>query len=80
MYTFQRLQEQCHATKKYIADNECSKDFRNTVKENDVIFELVPPHQYKSNDAERAIGMFKNYVWHVWLHVIKTSQFVNGTD
>ena len=47
--------------KKYILDNECSLKFKTTLTENNVIYELVPPHQHRRNAAERAIRTFKNH-------------------
>ena len=59
--TFQRLHHQGNGMNKYILDNECSKDFQNTLQEHNVSFELVPPHQHRRNAAERAIRTFKNH-------------------
>ena len=35
---------------------------KNEVKDNNVTFELVPPHQHRRNAAERAIRTYKNHV------------------
>ena len=42
-------------------DNECSAKFKNTLAENKLKYELVPPHQHRRNAAERAIRTFKNH-------------------
>ena len=42
-------------------DNECSAKFKSTLKEHNIAYELVPPHQHRRNVAERAIRTFKNH-------------------
>ena len=48
-------------TNKYILDNECSTLFKLTLLEENITYELVPPHQHRRNTAERAIRTFKNH-------------------
>ena len=42
-------------------DNEFSAKFKNTLAENKLKYELVPPHQHRYNAVERAIRTFKNH-------------------
>ena len=48
-------------TTHYILDNECSLAFKYTLRKEDIIFKLFPPHQHIRNAAERAISTFKNH-------------------
>ena len=50
------------ATTHYILDNECSKAFKNALKNEQVTFELVPSNQHCRNAVERAIRTFKNHL------------------
>ena len=45
----------------HILDNECSEDMKTTFRENDVIFQLVPPYVHRRNAAERAIQTWKDH-------------------
>ena len=45
----------------YIQDNEISKDLKYCFSENDIKFQLVPPHNHRANAAERAIQTFKSH-------------------
>jgi hypothetical protein len=56
-----RLTNNGIATTHYILDNECSSAFKDTLRQHDITFELVPPHQHRRNAAERAIRTFKNH-------------------
>jgi hypothetical protein len=56
-----RLTKNGIATTHYILDNECSAAFKETLRQHDITFELVPPHQHRRNAAERAIRTFKNH-------------------
>jgi hypothetical protein len=47
--------------KLHVLDNECSQDFRDTIRLNGMIFQLVPPHDHQRNLAEKAIQTFKEY-------------------
>ena len=46
----------------YILDNECSKAFKNALKNEQVTFELVPPNKHRYNAAERAMRTFKKHL------------------
>ena len=56
-----RLTKNGDVIKKYILDNECSAKFKDILTENEIEYELVPPHQHRRNAAERAIRTFKNH-------------------
>ena len=56
-----RIVNNGQAVTHYISDNECSSLFKHTLKEAEITFELVPPHQHRRNAAERAICTFKNH-------------------
>ena len=45
--------------KHYVLDNEASKLLMDTMTNQNITFELVPPHQHRRNAAERAIRTFK---------------------
>ena len=45
----------------YILDNEFSTELEEKMKENNVQFQLVPPHIHRRNAAERAIQTFKHH-------------------
>ena len=45
----------------YIMDNEASKELKETMTQQRINFELVPPHTHRRNAAERAIRTFKNH-------------------
>ncbi len=49
------------APKQHILDNECSNDFKEAIKTNNMTYQLVPPHDYQRNKAEKAIQTFKDY-------------------
>jgi hypothetical protein len=42
-------------------DNEASAALKNFFTENDIAYQLVPPHCHRRNAAERAIGTFKEH-------------------
>ena len=42
-------------------DNEASQLLKNFLADNQVDFQLVPPHAHRRNSAERAIRVFKNH-------------------
>jgi hypothetical protein len=64
--------------KHHIMDNECSKEFKATIKKNNMTYQLVPPHNHQRNLAEKAIQTFKahfisilcgtdtNFPLHLW--------------
>ncbi len=58
----QALIDRLHANivpKHHILDNECSEDFKTTIKNNNMTYQLVPPHDHHRNKAEKAIQIFK---------------------
>jgi hypothetical protein len=42
-------------------DNEASNALKQTMRDKDIDFQLVPPHTHRRNAAERAIQTFKNH-------------------
>ena len=46
----------------YILDNEHSQDLKDTFLNEQVKFQLVPPHVHRRNAAERAIRTYKNHL------------------
>ena len=42
-------------------DNECVEPLKQFLHDNDVSFQLAPPHAHRRNAAERAIRTFKNH-------------------
>ena len=50
-----------NAPKIYVLDNEKSTEILNAFKENNVLYQLVPPHSHRTNMAERAIQTFKDH-------------------
>ena len=47
--------------KLHILDNECSADLKAVIKENGMMFQLVPPHDHHRNIAKKAISTFKDH-------------------
>ena len=47
--------------KKQVLDNECSAPMKASIQGNGTTYELVPPGQYRRNQAERAIQTFKSH-------------------
>ena len=43
------------APKQHILNNECSNDFKEDIKTNNMTYQLVPPHDHRQNKAEKAI-------------------------
>jgi hypothetical protein len=43
----------------HILDNECSAEFKERIKSNNMQYQLVPPHDHRRNIAEKAIQVFK---------------------
>jgi hypothetical protein len=56
-----RLRTAGSIPKLHILDNECSQDFRDTIRLNEMTFQLVPPHDHWRNLAEKAIQTFKDH-------------------
>lgn len=57
----QRLTANGHVTHSYILDNEFSEALRDSISDEKLNFQLVPPYQHRTNAAERAIRTFKNH-------------------
>ena len=56
-----RLRAAGIAPKQHILDNECSNDFKEAIKTNNMTYQLVPPHDHRRNKAEKAIQTFKDH-------------------
>ena len=54
-----RLKSAGITPKHHILDNECSADFKQTIRDNNMTYQLVPPHDHRRNMAEKAIQTFK---------------------
>ena len=54
-----RLIKHGHIVKHYVLDNECSNDIKQAIRNQNMTFQLVPPHNHRQNAAERAIKTFK---------------------
>ena len=46
----------------WILNNECSADLKNALTHKQITWQLAPPHQHRTNAAERAIQTLKNHV------------------
>ena len=45
----------------HILDNEKSAKFLEAIKKNKMTYQLVPPHNYQRNQAEKSIQIFKDH-------------------
>ena len=45
----------------YVIDNEASLDLTQAMNAKNIKFQLVPPHNHRANQAERAIQTYKNH-------------------
>ena len=45
----------------YLIDNEASAQLKCKMTENNIKYQLVPPHNHRANLAERAIQTFKSH-------------------
>ena len=45
--------------KKHVLDDECSTEFKQAIKENELEYELVPKGQHRRNLAELALQTWK---------------------
>jgi hypothetical protein len=73
-----RLRSAGITPKHHILDNECSADFKQAIRDNNLTYQLVPPHDHRRNLAEKAIQTFKahfisilcgtdpNFPLHLW--------------
>ena len=55
----QRLKAAGIRPKKHVLDNECSIEFKQDIKVNELEYELVPEGQHRRNHAERALQTWK---------------------
>ena len=64
---YQVLLDQLHQSKiypkKHILDNEILDEFKAVIKLNKMEHELVPPHNYRQNIAEKGIQTFKDHLF-----------------
>jgi hypothetical protein len=62
---FQKLINHLHAAgiapKHHILDNECSDEFKDTIKSNNMTYQLVPPQDHCRNHTKKAIQTFKDH-------------------
>ncbi len=62
---YQKLIDRLHATgiipKHHILNNECSDEFKETIKCNKMTYQLVPPHNHRRNCTKKAIQTFKDH-------------------
>jgi hypothetical protein len=54
-----RLERAGITPKHHILDNKCLEEFKATIKKNNMMHQLVPPHIHHRNLAEKAIQTFK---------------------
>ena len=48
--------------KKHVLDNECSAEFKEAIRDNQMTYELVPPDDHRRNIVERAIETAKSHI------------------
>ena len=62
---YQKLIDCLHATrivpKHHILDNKCFDEFKETIKCNEMIYQLIPPQDHHRNHAKKAIQTFKDH-------------------
>ncbi len=65
IWVYQKLIDCLHAArivpKHHILDNECSDEFKKTIKCNKMTYQLIPPHNHHRNPAKKAIQTFKDH-------------------
>ena len=59
---FERLRHAGCRPKLHRLDNEASKVLKDYLRDQDIDFQLAPPHIHRRNAAERAIRTFKNHL------------------
>ena len=57
----QRLKAEVSRPNKHVLDNECSTEFKQAIKENELEYELVKKGQHRRNLAERALQTWKSH-------------------
>ncbi len=72
--------------KHHVLDNECSDDFKSTIKANQMTYQLVPPHDYRRNIAKKGIktfnahfvsilcGVDKDFPLHLWCQLLPQAE------
>jgi hypothetical protein len=72
--------------KQHVLDNECSEEFKATIRKNNMTFQLIPPHDHWRNIAEKAIQTFKghflnilcrtdkNFPLHLWCRLLPQAE------
>ena len=48
--------------KHHVLNNECSKEFKEAIKDNKMTYQLVPPDDHRRNITERAIQTAKSHI------------------
>ncbi len=65
IWAYQKLIDRLHAAgivpKHLILNNECSDEFKETIKCNKMTYQLVPPHNHCRNCTKNAIQTFKDH-------------------
>ena len=56
-----RLKTSGFEPKLHLLDNECSKEYKDTIANNGMKLQLVPPNDHRRNIAEKAIQTFKDH-------------------
>ena len=49
------------APKHHVLDNECSREFKEAIKENQMTYQLADAHDHRRNIAEKVIQTFKDH-------------------
>jgi hypothetical protein len=72
--------------KHHVLDNECSAEFKGTIKKNHMTYQLVPPHDHHRNIAKKRIqtfkahfisilcGVDKSFPLHLWCQLLPQAQ------
>ena len=58
----ERLRNANEVPNLYIIDNEASKQLKDAMQNENIKYQLVPPHNHRANRAERAIQTFKYHL------------------
>jgi hypothetical protein len=72
---FQKLIDCLHAAgiapKHHILDNKCFDEFKDTIKSNNMTYQLVPPHNHRRNRGKKAIQTFKDHFVAILCRTVK---------
>ena len=60
-FLFAKLTKHGHETKMFVLDNEFSSKLKDTLKNNNLKYQIVPPNIHRRNAAECVIQTFKNH-------------------